>query len=291
MFISLIVSSLTTIGIAVFDQLLIMDKNISLAEVNFTKEPTLFYAKASLMVLVNGSQVIVFLLVGCIIASITLMALRNYQFTYKSDICLLISSIICLLIIVTATVVVYILLATEKYHEPTGIAILASLFSVAFLVKFVFAMLILVPLCCRACGYNLCMKTAATIKSHRKALREIVPLFILIVPFLLFICLFVTSLITRQYFVYNVLTFSITGLVCALSFALHIFFVRKKLKKLRDRSTRRPANTYGSIRQFCTNRSTEFTAEGLSESCNTEHIVVSESEIDTRFLLRGAMND
>ena len=181
--------------------------------------------------------------------------------------------------------------ATEKYHEPTGIAILASLFSVAFLVKFVFAMLILVPLCCRACGYNLCMKTAATIKSHRKALREIVPLFILIVPFLLFICLFVTSLITRQYFVYNVLTFSITGLVCALSFALHIFFVRKKLKKLRDRSTRRPANTYGSIRQFCTNRSTEFTAEGLSESCNTEHIVVSESEIDTRFLLRGAMND
>ena len=46
------------------------------------------------------------------------------------------------------------------------------LLNITNLVNIVFTALTLVPLCCRACGYNLCMKTAATIESHRKALEE-----------------------------------------------------------------------------------------------------------------------
>ena len=98
------------------------------------------------------------------------------------------------LIGVLATIVVYVYVAIRAYDEHTGVVILASLFSVAFLVNFVFTTLTLVPLCCRACGNNLCMKTAATIESHRKALREILPLFILIVPSFL-VCLVISGVI------------------------------------------------------------------------------------------------
>ena len=283
MFLSLIVSSLTTIVIALLDFSIITDRGVSLAKVNFTNETGLFVAKVCLIVTVNSSQAIALLLVTCINACITLMALRSYQFTYRSDLCLLISSIVYVSIGVIATIVVYVYVARRAYDEHTGVTILASLFSGAFLVNFVFAALTIVTLCCRACGYNLCMRTAVTIESHRRVLREILPLFILIVPFSLFIWLYLVSLIKIREFVYNVVTFSIPGLVCALSFALHLCFVRNRLRRPRGRIQ---AANYGSVRQLRTNSSTEYTAEGLSESCNTEHIVVSESESDTRFLLQ-----
>ena len=268
MFLSLIVSSLTTFVIAILDFSIITDRGVSLAKVNFTNETGLFVAKVFLIVTVNSSQAIAFLLVTCINACITLMALRSYQFTYRSDLCLLISSIVYVMIGVIATIVVYVYVAKRTYDEHTGVTILASLFSVAFLVNFVFAALTVVTLCC-----NLCTR----------ALREILPLFILIVPFSLFIWLYLVSLIKIREFVYNVVTFSIPGLVCAVSFALHLCFVRNRLRRPRGRNNWRP---YGSVRQLHTNCSTEFTAEGLSESCNTEHIVVSESENDNRILLQ-----
>ena len=143
--------------------------------------------------------------------------------------------------------------------------------------------LTLVTLCCRACGYNLCMKTAATIESHRKALREILPFLILIAPFSFFIWLYLGSLIYKSGHVYSVITFGLPGLVCAVSFALHLCFVIKKLKTIRRRSTIKQSSKYGTITR---NRSTEFTQEGLSESCNTEYVVVSESEHDDQFLVQ-----
>ena len=282
MFLSLIVSSLTTIGIALFDYLLINDRGVSLAEVNFTNESGLFVAKACLDFIVYGSQAIVFLVVTCINASIYLMALHSYQFTYKSDIYLLISSILYLMIVVIATIVSYVYVAKGDYNEHTGVVLLTLLSSGEFLVNFVFAMLTLVPLCCRACGYNLCMKTAATIESHRKALREILPFFILIVPFTLFIWLYVVSLINIRELVYKVVTFSLPGLVCAVSFALHLCFIRNKLKKLRDKRRTSGTSNYGSFHR----RTPAYTSEGISETCNTEYVVLSENEEDTRFLLK-----
>ena len=88
-----------------------------------------------------------------------------------------------------------------------------------FLANSIFATLTLVTLCCRACGYNLCMKTAATIESHRKALREVLPFYILLVPYPLFMFLFLGSLIYKSSHVYSVITFRLPGLICAVSFA------------------------------------------------------------------------
>ena len=279
LFISLIVSSSTTVGISLFDYFLISNRNMALDAVNMN-QTDLFVVKVILFVSVNGSHGIASLSVTCISASIALMALRNYQFTYKSDICLLALSIVFGIISTTTTVVVY---TRCDYDEQISMKILASSSIAAFLVNFIFATLTLVPLCCRACGYNLCMKTAATIESHRKALREILPFYILLVPYTFFICLYFGSLIHMSNYVYKVITFSLPGLVCAVSFALHLCFIRKKLKNLRRRSTRRQSSMYGSVTH---NHSTEFTQEGISEFWNTEHIVVCESEDDNQFLIQ-----
>ena len=281
MFISLIVSSFTTVGISLFDYLLISDRNMTLEEVNFASgnQTNLFVINIILHVSLNGSQPIASLFVTFINASITLMALRNYQFTYRSDLCLLALSIVFGIISITTTVVVY---TRREYDVQIIINFFASLSIAAFLVNFIFVTLTLVPLCCRACGYNLCMKTAATIESHRKALREILPLYILLVPNPLFIFLDLRSLIYKSGHVYSI-TFSLPGLICAVSFALHLCFIRKKLKNLRRRNTRRQSSKYGSVTH---NHSTEFTQERISEFWNTEHIVVRESEYDDQFLIQ-----
>ena len=95
MFISLIVSSFTATGISLFDYLFISNGNMTLEEVNMASNQTdLFVIKVTLLVSDDGSQAMAFLFVTCINASITLMALRNYQFTYRSDLCLLALSIV-----------------------------------------------------------------------------------------------------------------------------------------------------------------------------------------------------
>ena len=152
----------------------------------------------------------------------------------------------------------------------------------------VFTALTLVPLCCRACGYNLCVKTAATIESHRKALKEVLPLFILVVPSSVIIILILTSLRDANFhnFIYNDISVSIPGLLSALSFALHLFFIRNNLSKLRGKKKawQDNINNYGTTNHHRTHRTTAYTTEGISETCNTEYVVVSESEEDSRFL-------
>ena len=132
-----------------------------------------------LFVLVTSSLATAHMLVTCITVCIYLMALHNYQFTYKSDICLLVPSILYLMVVIIKFLSV--IWEVYDHFNRRGVTIL-NIFGLPFLVNIVFIGLTLVPLCCRACGYNLCMKTAATIESHRKALREILPFFILIVP-------------------------------------------------------------------------------------------------------------
>ena len=89
---------------------------------------------------------------------ICILALFNHQFTYRADIVLLIFSLP--LVVVSLTILIFI----------------------AFLVNVFLTVLTLVPLCSRACGYNMCVKTVRTKESHRKALKEILPLLILPLP-------------------------------------------------------------------------------------------------------------
>ena len=222
------------------------------------------------VIFTNSSLAIAFLLVTYITVSIYLMALHNYQFTYKSDLRLLVISIFYLAIVVSVIGV----WSAFPHFDKNGITIL-SMLALLFPIDIVFTALTLVPLCCRACGYNLCMKTAATIESHRKALREVLPFFILIVPSFFFIML----LIFDKYVItlLSAILYGIPGLVCAVSFALHLCFIRKNLKKLRGKK---------KAPRIIIHRTAVFTSEGISASCNTEHLPVSEDEEDSRLLLQ-----
>ena len=242
-----------------------------------------------LFVLVTSSLATAHMLVTCITVCIYLMALHNYQFTYKSDICLLVPSILYLMVVI----ILLVIWEVYDHFDRRGVTIL-NIFGLPFLVNIVFTALTLVPLCCRACGYNLCMKTAATIESHRKALREILPFFILIVPSFMVIMLWIVWSSNKAVFIGGVHDYEVDfndiisalvalGLLNAVCFALHLFFIRKNLKKLRaKKKASRTANSY----QHRTHRTTVYTSKGISETCNTVSPFVNESEKDTRYLLR-----
>ena len=243
----------------------------------------------SLFMLVTSSLATAHMFVTCITVCIYLMALHNYQFTYKSDLCLLVSSILYLMVVISLTVIWDLL----GHYDRRGVTI-NILLALPFLVKVVFIALTLVPLCCRACGYNLCMKTAATIESHRKALREILPFFILIVPSFLVIVVWIVWFSILSVFIdsvhdydadFNDILSAIValGLLNVVCFALHLFFIRKNLKRLRGK---KKASRTANFIQHRTHRTTVYTSAGISETCNTVSPLVNESEEDTRYLLR-----
>ena len=241
-------------------------------------------------ILMISSLATTHMLVTCITVCIYLMALHNYQFSYKSDLCLLVSSILYLMVVIILTVFWPVL----DHYDKRGVSIF-TIFGLPFLVNIVFTALTLVPLCCRACGYNLCMKTAATIESHRKALREILPFFILIVPTFLVIVVWMVWFSIKAVFIGGVDDYNVDfnhilsalvalGLLNAVCFALHLFFIRKNLKKLQGKK-KKPSRIAHFI-QHRTHRTTVYTSEGISETCNTVSPLVNESVEDTRYLLR-----
>ena len=73
------------------------------------------------------------------------------------------------------------------------------------------------------------------------------------------------------------------GLLNAVCFALHLFFIRKNLKKLQGK---KKASRSANYIQHRTHRTTVYTSKGISETCNTVSPLVNESEEDTRYLLR-----
>ena len=281
-FISLIVFSLSSIILFAF-YLIIFTKEK--AGVNLVNETT--NLRIILFTCANGSLSIFYSFMTCLTVCVYLMALHNYQFTYKSDLCIVVPSILYF-VIAAVVKTVWIIPQPQFYMNYRISVIVYVLFGLPILVNIVFTALTLVPLCCRACGYNLCMKTAATIESHRKALREIVPFYSLLVPlFIIFIYLF--NVRSVGVIIYADVMFGAPGLVYALSFALHLFFIRKNLKKFRSKRKAPRTTGYGSV-QRRTYHVESFTSEGISETCNTEHVVVSEDEEDTRYLLRKNNN-
>ena len=281
-FISLIVFSLSSIILFAF-YLIIFTKEK--AGVNLVNETT--NLRIILFTCANGSLSIFYSFMTCLTVCVYLMALHNYQFAYKSDLCIVVPSILYFVIPAVARTVI---IPPPLFHiNYLCISVIVYvLYGLPILVNIVFTALTLVPLCCRACGYNLCMKTAATIESHRKALREILPFYSLLVP-LLIIFIYIFNVRSVGVIIYSDIVFGAPGLIYALSFALHLFFIRKNLKKFRGKRKAPRTTGYGSV-QRRTYHVESFTSEGISETCNTEHVVVSEDEEDTRFLLRKNNN-
>ena len=281
-FISLIMYSLSSISLFAFYLI-----TIPKAEAGVNLDNETINLGIILIACVNGSISISFSFMTSITVCIYLMALHNYQFTYRSDLCILVPFILYFIIAAVAKTV-WIIPQPQFYMNYRISAIVYVLFCLPIPVNIVFTALTLVPLCCRACGYNLCMKTAATIESHRKALREILPLYSLVVPFSsIFICLLQVPSVGVIVF-YNIV-FGTPGLIYALSFALHLCLTRKNLKKFRGKKKAPQTTGYGSF-QRRTYHVESFTSEGISETCNTEHVAVSEDEEDTRYLLRKNNN-
>ena len=223
-----------------------------------------------------------------------ILAIHHHQFT--SRVADLIFLLVCL-ILSQPTAISFLVTSCLQYQSPATIykPIEVTCFILIALATVGFTALTLVPMCCRACGYNLCMRSVATRESHRQALREIIPLYILLSPSvgaLVYISLqlaWKSAEVSLGQWVQGI-TLSIIGLLLPLSFAVHLCFLGKtKLMKLRGKKRPLPT-TYRTIaNQPHTHRPTVFTSEGISETCNTDYPHVSEDEVD-RQLLQHTIN-
>ena len=300
-FISLIILSLSTITTAIFYCKMTM-------YLNDIGMPIVVTPHNYIVEVISQEFMIVSLLVtfvfGTIITlCICVLVLCNHQFTYRADIVMFISLIPGFLLITGVCAAICYLV--HRCEIPAII-----IYTIPILVNVFLTVLTLVPLCGRAYGCNMCVKTIRTKESHRKALKEILPLFILPLPS--YVPTFMISLKTMLYVqgmsqsIMNLvnkkstsisLSVNLTdvipvsgalGLVAALSFALHLCFIGKaKLCKQRGRK-KRPQVDYGTVNQPHTRHTTEYVkGEGImSETCNTEHPYVNESEEDSRYLLQ-----
>ena len=78
---------------------------------------------------------------------------------------------------------------------------------------------------------------------------------------------------------------SALGLVTALSFVLHLCFIGKANLNKQRGIKKTPQVNYGTVNQRHTHHTTVYIeGEGMSETCNTEFLYVSEGEEDTRYL-------
>ena len=228
----------------------------------------------------------VLLLTTIISLCICVLVLCNHQFTYRADIYLLI------LLIPSFCILCGIYTAMVEFGGIIGYFIFYTL---PILVNVFLTVLALVPLCSRACGYNMCVRTIRTKASHRKALKEILPLMILPLPsyvstlisVLLFLVINIQFKVQIVLSVSRELVTNTLGIFAALSFALHLCFIGKaKLRKQRGRK-KTPQVDYGTVNQPHTRHTTvHVEGRGMSETCNTEHQYVNESEEDTRYLLK-----
>ena len=126
-----------------------------------------------------GGLNFVYLLLISMSLCMYILAIHHHQFTsWVADlifllVCFILSQIITISFLVTSN---------PLYQSPATIALEVTSYILISLTTIGFTVLTLVPMCCRAGGYNLCMRSVATRESHQQALREILPLFILLSP-------------------------------------------------------------------------------------------------------------
>ena len=191
------------------------------------------------------SLLVIFVLATIISLCICILTLCNHQFTYRADI----SLISGFFVISCVNAIIFILGGEIPYIIFYSIPILVNVFLTA---------LTLVPLCGRAYGYNICVKTIHTKESHRKALKGILPLLILPLPsYMSFLMLLMPSILYLHGILYlsfklGLLVSGALGLNCAVAFALHLCFIRKaKLCEQRGRK-KTPQAVYGTINELHT---------------------------------------
>ena len=123
------------------------------------------------------------LLITCVTLCIYLMALHHCQFTSR------VADIVCLLVsLATPQLLACVLLGIcsgdisplWSCNYPGKEQLIAVVFvAVLFIVNAGVMVFTLVPLCCGVCEYRLMMRTIGTRRSHRQALKETIPLFLL----------------------------------------------------------------------------------------------------------------
>ena len=135
-----------------------------------------------------ASLIFFYLLLTSMGLCLFLLAIYHHQFTsWVADLVFL---LVCLILSQPSPITAAILIFVCKPHQShvnKMISLIAGIIYITliFLVNVGFTAFTLVPMCCRALGYNMCMRSLATKESHRQALREILPLFILKIPSLL----------------------------------------------------------------------------------------------------------
>ena len=240
-----------------------------------------------------GSIYSSFLLLTSMSLCMYILAIHHHQFTsWVAD---LIFLLVCLILSQLTAITLVIAISSLPYQSLVVLLIELIYFILLFLATVGFAALTLVPMCCRACGYNLWMRSVASIESHRQALRETLPLFILLSPNVVALAIGILAIALEPADILIgqlVLTIAlpITGLLLSLSFAVHLCILGKtKLMKLRGKKRPLPTTYRTFANQPHTHRTTVFTSERISETCNTDYPHVSEDEVD-RELLQDTRN-
>ena len=112
-------------------------------------------------------------------------------------------------------------------------AISSCSYNSTILINIIFTTLALLPVCCRACGYNRCVRSVATRESHQRALKEILPLFI----FLSYTCFAIISLVLAAVYCNLIPIIALprlSGLFLALSFVTHLCILGKAKLKIAE---------------------------------------------------------
>ena len=238
---------------------------------------------------VYSSLCTIYLLLTSLNFCLYLLSIHHYQFSsWVADLIFLVT---CLLLpqplTLTPTIACGGITLSWKSHDCPTFVLLIAAATIVLLTNIILTTLALLPVCCRACGYNRCVRSAATRsrESYQRALKEILPLFI----FLSYTCFAIISLVLAAVKCKLIDAFlRLLGLFLALSFATHLCILGKaKLKKLRGRNRSLATHkSYGSmVIQQHTHRTTVFTSEGISETCNTDYPHVSEDEVDKKLYL------
>ena len=176
---------------------------------------------------------------------------------------------------------------------------LMAIFMMVFIFNGLFITCVIASLCLKACG---CIATTLTKDRYQQALKETMPLLILPVAtqmYAYYACfahymvpIFKPEIYGLPIQLVSAMLGGSIGLVASLSFSLHLYILgKRKLRKLRGHTRKPPAAAagYSTMNQQHTHMTTEFTAPGISETCNTTFPHVSEDDVDREFLMGQRM--
>ena len=170
---------------------------------------------------------------------------------------------------------------------------------IVFTFNGIFISSIIVLLCLKACG---CIATTLTKDRYQRAFKETIPLLILPIAtqmYTYYACIahYVVPIFKLETYglpiqLVSAVLGGLIGLVASLSFGLHLCILgKRKLRKLRGYTRKPPvaAAGYGTMNQQHTDNTTEYTAPGISETCNTTFPHVSEDDVDREILMGQRM--